>query len=135
MAIVEINFSPSERQLRQFGAVCLVALPLLTWLWTRDSVSTGWAAGAGLLTAATGFAAPNFLRPVFVGLSLITLPVGLVLGEIAMLLLYFGVFLPMSVLMRIVGRDSLQRRPQPNRTTWWERRKPRTGVRSYYQQF
>ena len=29
MSLIEINWSPSLKQLRQFGVLCLVALPLL----------------------------------------------------------------------------------------------------------
>lgn len=135
MAIVDINFNPSHRQLRQFGVVCLIALPLLTWLWTADTTWTGRAAAAGGVLCGTGLIAPAFLRPVFLGLTIITLPIGLVAGEIAMLLLYFGVFLPMSVILRLAGRDSLQRQHQPDRKTYWQSRKQSTSVRSYYHQF
>ena len=27
MSLVELNLKPSDRQLRQFGAICIVALP------------------------------------------------------------------------------------------------------------
>ena len=48
MAMFDFNFSPSNRQLRQFGAVCMVAVPLVAWLWTGDAVIVGWAAAVGV---------------------------------------------------------------------------------------
>ena len=33
MKLIEINWQPTDRQLRQFGVICLVALPALGWLW------------------------------------------------------------------------------------------------------
>ena len=34
MKLVEINWNPTDRQLRQFGMIALVALPALGWLWS-----------------------------------------------------------------------------------------------------
>jgi hypothetical protein len=135
MAMFDFNFSPSNRQLRQFGAVCMVAVPLVTWLWTGDAVIVGWAAGVGVTLCGIGFASPQTLKPVFVGLTIATMPIGLVVGELAMLLLYFGVFLPMSIVLRIVGRDSLRRRSPVTGKSFWQERKIPTSVRNYYHQF
>lgn len=135
MAIIDINFSPSQRQLRQFGLVCLVALPLITWFWAGSSSAVGWAGIVGAVLCGLGFVAPNLLKPVFLGLTIVTLPIGLVVGEVAMLLLYFGLFFPMAVALRLAGRDALQRRNQTSRETFWQKRKQNTAVRSYYHQF
>ncbi len=135
MAILDFNFNPSHRQLRQFGAICLVAVPLVAWLWTGNAVIVGWAAVVGFVLCGTGLFVPGFLKPLFLGLTIITLPIGLVVGEAAMLLIYFGVFLPMSIVLRIVGRDSLRRRSQAGEESHWQQRKQPTGVRNYYHQF
>ena len=37
MKLVEVNWSPTDRQLRQFGTAALIALPLAAWWWARDS--------------------------------------------------------------------------------------------------
>ncbi len=135
MALFDVNFNPTNRQLRQFGTICLLALPLIAWLWTRSAVITGWAGAAGLALCGTGRVAPTVLRPVFLGLTIVSLPIGLIAGEVAMILIYFGLFVPMSIVFRISGRDSLGRRSQPSEKTFWrERRKPR-GAHSYYHQF
>ncbi len=135
MAILDVNFSPSSRQLRQFGLVCLAALPLIAWLWTRSLPAVGWAGGAGLLLCVAGFVAPQVLKPVFLGLTLITLPIGLVVGELTMLLLYFGLFLPMALVFRLTGRDSLMRRHRADAETFWNERQSPRNVRNYYHQF
>lgn len=131
----DVNFHPANRQLRQFGTICVVALPLVAWLWTHNAVIAGWAGVAGLVLCSVGWIAPKILKPVFVGLTIITLPIGLVAGEIAMLLLYFGVFLPMSIVFRIIGRDSLGRRSLSREETFWRERKQPKGAASYYRQF
>ena len=135
MALIELNTDPSERQLRQFGGVCLVALPLLSWFWTSDLTVTLVAAVIGALLGVTGLVAPRWLKPVFVGLSIVTIPIGLVVGELVMLLIYFGLFLPLAILFRILGRDALSRRSGDDARTFWHKRSAPENVRRYYQQW
>ena len=33
MQLVEINWNPTERQLRQFSSMCFIGLPFIGWLW------------------------------------------------------------------------------------------------------
>ena len=135
MTLFNVKFNPTNRQLRQFGTICLVALPIVAWFWTRNAVITGWASAAGLSLCGIGRLAPIFLRPVFLGLTIVALPIGLIAGEMAMILIYFGLFVPMSILFRISRRDSLGRRLEPSEKTFWRERKQPTGAGSYYRQF
>lgn len=135
MPLFDVNFNPTNRQLRQFGTICLLALPLIAWVWTRSAVITGWACAAGLALCGVGRFAPTVLRPVFLGLTFVSLPLGLIAGELALILIYFCLFVPMSIVFRIAGRDTLGRRSRSREKTFWrERKKPRSAG-SYYHQF
>ena len=134
MSIVEINWRPSGRQLRQFGCIALVALPLVGWLWGAGAAVLAVLGGCGLVLAALGFAAPSLLRPLFVGLSLITMPIGLVVGELTMAIVYFGVFAPIALLFRLTGRDVLQRRLQLGQASYWEAKRGPANMSGYYRQ-
>ena len=92
MRWVEINWIPSERQLRQFGWISLVAFPLLGWIWSASQQTQFWLVGLGVGLAGTGVMVPRALKPVFVGLMLLALPIGMVISEVAMVLIYIGVF-------------------------------------------
>ena len=135
MALVDLNFNPSSRQLRQFGAICVVALPALTWFWTRNPTNASWAAGLGIAVCLLSLVSPHLIKAVFVGLTIVTIPIGMIVGELTMLLIYFGVFLPMAIVFRIIGRDSLQRRSGVTKTSYWQKRTPVSSIRRYYQQF
>ena len=78
MKLVEINWSPTHRQLRQFGVVCLIALPLIAWIWGAGFQLIGTFAGIGLAIAAVGMVLPAALKYLFIGLSVIAIPIGLV---------------------------------------------------------
>jgi hypothetical protein len=135
VALLELNLQPSDRQLRQFGLLSLVLIPLIAWLWTASLTVLVWATGVGLILCGLGLWRPSLLKPVFLGLIILTLPIGLVVGELAMLLIYFGLFLPMAIVFRILGRDTLQRRPMPEKSTFWQPRPRPAGSRSYFRQF
>jgi hypothetical protein len=135
MKLVEMNWNPTDRQLRQFALICLVALPLLGWLWHGTAPVVAILAGIGLLLAAIGTRFPSAVKPLFVGLTLVALPIGLVIGELAMLLVFFGVFLPIGIVIRIMQRDNLQLRLDRSATTYWQPKSSPVTVRSYYRQF
>jgi hypothetical protein len=134
VALFEINTSPSDRQLRQFGLICVVAAPLVVWLWTRSLPVVAWGCAIGTVCGVMALLAPRLLKPVFVGLSVLTIPIGLIVGELMMLMIYFGMFLPMAIVFRILGRDALQRKLPENASSFWQKRAQPSGVRRYYRQ-
>ena len=135
MKLVEINWNPSARQLRQFGLICSLALPFLGWLWSGSPRMLMWLGGLGCVLALGGLLVPLLLRPVFIGLMLVALPIGLVVSELAMALIYFGVFLPIGVCFRVMKRDSLSRSLDRNSPSYWQDKKSPTNVSSYYRQW
>ena len=134
MKLVEINWSPTDRQLRQFGALAAVFLPGLTWLWGGSRTTIGWLLALGLAAAAVGWIRPRTLKPVFVGMTLAAIPIGVVVGELAMLAIYFAVFLPIGLVFRLMGRDNLRLKRERNATTYWLSKRQSAGVGSYYRQ-
>ena len=133
--LVEMNWSPSARQLRQFGCVCLFALPLLGWIWSGNRQTIVWLLGVGAGLAVTGFFMPKALKPVFVGLMLIALPIGMVVTECLLLLIYFGLFLPIGLCFKIAKRDALQRFFEKSRKSYWEEKRIPKRATSYYRQW
>jgi hypothetical protein len=135
MAVFRINTNPGQRQLRQFGLLCVVLLPLIAWVWGASGsiIQTTAMIGAGL--GLLGIFAPKLLKPVFIGLVLVSFPIGLIVGELVLLMIFVGVFLPMALLFRIIGRDALQRRMSVQSETFWVPRNAPANVRRYFQQY
>ncbi len=144
MALVEIAWNPADRQLRQFGVIALVALPLLGWLFsgkpwpaemTREQgLVIGALAMLGVAAAALAVIRPQTLRWPFVGATLLALPIGLVVGEVVLGIIYFGVFLPVSMIFRLVGRDALERRIDRKAKSYWQPKARPAGPESYFRQ-
>ena len=88
----------------------------------------------GLLLAIAGMVVPKALKPVFIALSIVATPIGMVIGELAMLIIYFCVFLPFALAFRIAKRDSLQLRLDQDKDSYWEPKKQPINIASYYRQ-
>lgn len=134
MSLIDANWSPTDRQLRQFGVICLFALPIVGWVWGANPRLLGILALVGAGLAAVGWIAPRAIKPVFVVLMVLAIPIGWVIGELAMLLIYFGLFLPIGLAFKLIGRDALALKLNRGAATYWqEKAKPRSPS-SYYRQ-
>ena len=49
-------------------------------------------------------------------------------------LLFYGVLTPIGLFFRLIGRDALQRRIEPERETYWQPHE-QAKVRRYFKQF
>ena len=113
----------------------MFALPLLGWIWSGNPQIIVWLLGVGAGLAVTGFLVPKALKPVFVGLMLLALPIGMVVTECLLLLIYFGLFLPIGLCFKIAKRDALKRSFEEGKKSYWEEKKTTKGATSYYRQW
>lgn len=143
MKLIDVNRNPTDRQLQQFGVAALLCLPLMGWLATgkprtiedANILVLGGLASVGLAFGLLAFVKPKALRPVFVGASLATLPIGLVVGELVLVLIFYGLFLPLGLVFRLIGRDALQQRLDRGAKTYWQRKRQPESSARYYRQF
>jgi hypothetical protein len=134
MSLVRVQWQPSPRQLRQFGTLSAVALPGIAWLW---SLGSAWIVGSivlGVGLALAAWYAPRLVKPIFIGLMLVTFPIGLVLSELVLILVYWSVFVPMGLAFRLLRRDRLQRTLEPQRDSYWEAKPQPRSLANYYRQ-
>ena len=122
----EIPRRPSIRMLRQFGALlAVVSLSMAAW---RGSHGGDWRALAAVAVMAAGvtLVRPQALRPVFVGWMMLAFPIGWVVGRVALAIIFFGVFMPVGMVLRLIGRDPLRRHRAEG--TYWTPRPPTKSV-------
>lgn len=135
MSLNQIHWSPTNRQLRQFGLLCLLVLPLVAWTSGLGTTGTSAAGIVGFALALLAWQLPRWLRPIYVGAMLITAPIGLVIGELAMLIIYFGVFLPIGLVFRLIGRDALGLRVDRQTDSYWHVKDDVSNAASYYRRY
>ena len=148
MALIEINWRPDRRQLRWFGAACAVVCGGLgAWLLATEHLfgfalsptaarTTAWvlfsvAAAAAVLCAAV----PAALRPLYVTMTVVTLPIGWVVSHVVLAIMFYGVITPFALVFRLIGRDPLHRKIDPDAETYWVPRKPVKDAKRYFRQF
>src|SRR5436309_1699313 len=112
----DISWKPSTRTLRQFAGVWLLALGgLACWHGlvrghpTLGSVLALLAVTVGPL----GLLKPQAIRPVFIFAMIVAFPIGWLVSRLLLACLYYGIFTPVGLLFKLIGRDVLARRPRP----------------------
>ncbi|HKC52178.1 MAG TPA: SxtJ family membrane protein [Myxococcota bacterium] len=145
--LVEINFRPGERILRQFGWIALGGFGLLAlcawneWLVFRHGLGAAREPvafallGLGGLSALFSLAFPRANAPLFVGLSVVAFPIGFVFSYVIMATLFYVVIAPVGAVMRLFGKDPMDRRLLPNAATYWVDARPPRAKADYFKQF
>ena len=63
---------------------------------------------------------PRALLPIYVLMMLIAIPIGFVISIVLLRLIYYLLFTPMALWFRIRGRDTMNRRLDPDRDSYWQ---------------
>jgi hypothetical protein len=132
----EIEFQPSTRTLRQFAAMCVAVFGCLAAYETlRNGVTTRcliWNVLA--LVGVVGLIRPQTLRLIFVASMIVAWPMGWLVSHVILAVLYFGMFTPVAVVFRLLGRDALALR-RPQRKSYWTAKPTPRDVRRYFRQY
>jgi hypothetical protein len=147
MSMIQIDWDPPRKMLRSFGFIGVFAfggLAALAWMrWLLFSKlpagavgPTAWTmAGLGVYCGVMALAAPGLLRPLYLLLSIVGYPIGLVVSLVVMAVLYFLVITPIALVFKAMGRDAMNRKFDPALPSYWIRRRPPASVKRYYRQF
>ena len=127
----------TPRQLRQFAWALVAASVLFVALriWRQPSAGLGTlVAGAlGFAMGIVGVAAPRRIKWLFSIAMTVTFPIGVVVSELMLAILYFGVITPMALVARLAGRDRL-RSIEHGAATYWITRRQRNDPARYFRE-
>ncbi len=134
----DISFAPPARTLRQFAGLWLLFFAGLAA--ARGLRDGGTAAVLGLVALALtvgllGLWRPALVRPVYVAATVLTFPLGWLTSQLLLAALYYGVFTPLGLALRLLGRDALGLRPCPQQASYWEEKPAPPDVGRYFRQF
>ncbi len=119
----DIRELPSDRKaLRSFGltigSVCLLAaagVAVLSATWRA-----AWILGiVGTSLVALGLLTPRVLRPVQYPWMALAIVLGYLMTNVLLTIVFFLVVTPTGLLMRLFGRDPMQRNLDRNAETYW----------------
>ena len=138
MALIEINKNPSRRELFIFGALFAAFFGLIGGLiwWKSESPTVAYVLWsiAGFITILF-YAVRPIRKPIYLGWIYTVYPIGWVISHTAMAVIYYLVFTPIGVIMRLFGRDPMERRFDRSAASYWVEHDPAGDPGRYFRQF
>jgi hypothetical protein len=139
MSLIEINWHPGTKDLRNFGAIALIASALIALLfYVLKGLGIQWTAiilAVGFIIFLSSFLSLRLTRMIYLGLILLTLPIGWLVSFILLAAFYFLLLTPLGLLFRLIGRDPLRRKFDSTADSYWLTRKPPDKLDRYFHQF
>jgi hypothetical protein len=89
----------------------------------------------GLGVGIPGIVRPKAIRYVYGAAMLAAFPIGWTISQALLVIVFFGVFTPVALVFRLIGRDILNRRYASGDESYWEVRKQPASADRYFQQF
>jgi hypothetical protein len=136
--MIVINHRPSERQLRQFCWMALtVSCAVGGWLYYTGGslILIGLVWGLGALVGIGGLVSLRLARVVYLAAMKVTLPIGIAVSWVNLVVIYYGVLTLTALVLRVLGRDALAVKRDPRQQSYWRPRGDRSKPHRYFQQF
>ncbi len=129
----ELPLNPTPRVLRQFSAAWLVVFIVLA-LKNHHS-TTGYVLAGIALIGILGLIKPPAVRWLFVTATVAAFPIGWLVTQVALLVMFYLILTPLALIFRWCGRDKLQlKQPSGHESLWLEHRETNEPER-YLTQF
>jgi hypothetical protein len=134
----DIQFHPPRATLRQFAWLWLVffsALALWQGFARGNAIAAGVLAALALTVGPAGVARPEWLRPLYVAWMVVAFPIGWTVSFVLITLMFYGLFTPLGLMLRLTRRDPLNRMRRSDVETYWSPKAMPTSMRNYLKQF
>ena len=139
MALVDINWNPSRKELRVFALLQVVFFAVVSWWLIHHRF--GWSslavvvASVSTVLAVVGSIWPSCLRMFYVVWMAAVFPIGWTVSHVLMAGIFYLVITPIGWIMRLVGRDPLERKFDPQMSSYWKPRENNRNVDRYFRQY
>jgi hypothetical protein len=137
MQLSDITLNPSVRTMRQFALGLLLLLGgLAAWqvFAKNNDLAALILAILAIVLGIGGLIRPRMLRFVFVAWLCLAFPIGWLVSQATLVILFYGVFTPLALIFRLCGRDVLARRRPGDYNSCWQTKPAPRDVRAYLRQ-
>jgi hypothetical protein len=134
----DIQVRPPAKTLRQFAGLWMACFGgLAAWEGIVREHTTLAAAFAvlALTVGLLGIIWPQVVRPIYVAWMVLAFPIGWTVSQIILALMFYGLFTPIGLIFRLVGRDPLHRARRLELETYWSPKATPADLRRYFKQF
>lgn len=144
--MIKLDLNPPDAQLVSFGRFAVIGFPLAGFMISRWLIDTGtwtqfdhplvlWLLGVGIATLALSIIKPRLVLPIFIGLMIIAVPIGIVISTVVICAIYYLMITPLGLIFRVFGRDPLNKKPDPSIKSYWHVRDGAPEPASYLKQY
>ena len=139
MSLIEIDYNPSRKKLRDFGLAALVASIILSLvLYFFKHVAIHWVLIiliTGVFVFIVSLVSSKLTRLIYLGFTFLTFPIGYVFSYIIMGIFYFLIVTPVGFIFKLMGKDPLHRKYEPAAKSYWIKRQSPDKLERYFRQF
>lgn len=113
-----------NKELRKFGFSLGLGLSILGCiLFYRHKGHFIWFTGIGSIAIILAILCPGALRPLKKLLDKLIFIIGWLMAAISLLIVFYLIFTPIAILLKIFGRDLLNQRIDKNTSTYWVKKR------------
>ncbi|MFX0194920.1 MAG: SxtJ family membrane protein [Candidatus Hodarchaeota archaeon] len=123
-----------QRELKKFGITLFFGLAALGGfiLWRKGEPGfICWA--IGLIMLLIGVVKPTLLLPVYKIWMTLAMTLGFIMTHLILALMYYLIFTPASLVMRVLGRDPLRTKKHHSADSYWIKRHQTKFTRERYE--
>jgi hypothetical protein len=114
-----------KREWRKFGITMGIFFGVIAgFLFWRGKVSAEYIGIIAGLFLLGGLLLPVVLKPVYIGWMTLATLIGFIMSRLILTLLFTLVFTPVGLVMRILGKDTLSEKIEPECNSYWIKREP-----------
>lgn len=138
MAVVDINWNPSRKELKLFAVLQVVFFVIVCTILVDKGGSSTFSAvivGISAILGIAGWFQPAIVRPVYVGWMVAVFPIGCLVSYLILAAVFYLLFTPIGLIMKLAGKDPLQRKFDRTAKTYWQPRETPSDSSRYFRQF
>jgi hypothetical protein len=131
------NSGPTEQELRWFGLIIFVLFAAIggVVLWRLESWHAAqvlWSIGGAF--ALFYYAVRPMRRLLYAAWMRLTAPLAWAVSHLVLAIVYYGIITPIALMMRLFGRDKLERRFDADADSYWIAHRPQESTARYFRQ-
>ena len=133
----DIPMHPTTATLRWFGGISaglLLTLAAVQWFVRDNAIAAVPLAGVAVLAGVLAVFTPRAVRPIFVGLMIVTFPLSWLVMHLLLAAVFYCLFTPLALWFKLIGRDALALRIERDRASYWIAKPSADNVRRYFRQ-